>query len=103
MPSTSVAADSDLRGLGAIATAESISFAVLLTGSVLKRTTEFDPVPVLGSVHGALFLSLVIALVLYRRRLGWEPVFWLAAATVLSPGAHWIIAAERRSRILQRT
>ena len=103
MPSTSADADPGLRGLGAIATVESISFAVLLVGSVLKRTTEFDPVPVLGAVHGALFVVLVIALVLYRQRLDWSPLFWFAAATVLSPGAHWIVAAHRRQRALQPT
>ena len=101
MPSTQ--ADAGLRALGAIATAESISFAVLLVGSVLKRTTQFDPVPVLGATHGALFLALVAALVLHRRRLRWSPAFWLAAATVLSPGAHWIIAAHRRQSALQRS
>ena len=96
MPST--AADPDLRRLGAVATAESMSFAVLLVGSVLKRTTEFDPVPVLGALHGALFLALVALLVLNRSGLGWSPAFWLAAATVMSPGAHWIVAAECRQR-----
>ena len=94
----SIAADPDLRRLGAVATAESMSFAVLLVGSVLKRTTDSDPVPVLGAVHGALFLALVALLVLNRRRLDWSPEFWIAAATVLSPGAHWIVAAERRQR-----
>jgi integral membrane protein len=97
-PVTPIPNDPDLRRLGAVATAETISFAVLLVGSVLKRTTEFDPVPVLGSVHGALFLGLVVGLALSWRRLGWSPLFWLATATVLSPGAHWIVAAERRKR-----
>lgn len=91
-------ADPGLRRLGAVATAESISFAVLLVGSVLRRTTELDLVPVLGALHGVLFIALVAGLVLTWRRLGWSPLFWLATATVLSPGAHWIVAAERRRR-----
>ena len=90
--------DPDLRRLGAVATAESMSFGVLLVGSVLKRTTDFDPVPVLGPLHGALFLALLALLVLSRSGLGWSTGFWISAATVLSPGAHWIVAAERRQR-----
>jgi integral membrane protein len=96
--SPETAPDDDLRLLGAVATTESTSFAVLLVGSVLKRTTEFDPVPLLGALHGALFLALVAVLALCWRRLGWSPLFWVATATVLSPGAHWIVAAERRKR-----
>ncbi|MGW6912273.1 DUF3817 domain-containing protein [Kitasatospora sp. NPDC054939] len=44
---------------------EGASFILLLICSVLKRTTDFNAVPVMGAVHGALF-------VLYG-------VFWIMA------------------------
>lgn len=87
-----------LRRLQWVASAETTSFAVLLVGSVLRRTTEVDIVPVVGALHGALFVALVLLLVVNHRVLGWSLPFWLAVATVLSPGAHWAVAAERRER-----
>ncbi|MGW2249245.1 DUF3817 domain-containing protein [Kitasatospora sp. NPDC001660] len=35
---------------------EGVSFVLLLICSVLKRTTSFDAVPVMGMVHGILFI-----------------------------------------------
>ena len=37
-----------------------VSFLLLLVCSVLKRTTEFNAVPVMGSVHGVLFILYVV-------------------------------------------
>ncbi|MTE21073.1 DUF3817 domain-containing protein [Streptomyces sp. TRM43335] len=56
---------SALRRLRLVSTPEAVSFLLLLVCSVLKRTTEFNAVPVMGAVHGLLF-------VLYA-------VFWLDA------------------------
>jgi integral membrane protein len=39
---------------------EGVSFLLLLVCSVLKRTTEFNAVPVMGMVHGMLFIFYVI-------------------------------------------
>ena len=39
---------------------EGLSFLLLLVCSVLKRTTEFNAVPVMGAVHGLLFVLYVI-------------------------------------------
>nr|WP_203616895.1 DUF3817 domain-containing protein [Streptomyces bauhiniae] len=39
---------------------EAVSFLVLLLCSVLKRTTDFNAVPVMGAVHGVLFVLYVI-------------------------------------------
>lgn len=83
---------SALRG---VALAESLSFAVLLVGSVLKRTTELDLVPVLGPVHGALYLALVVLVLVERRALGWSWWFTAVMLTVGSPGAHFAVAATR--------
>ena len=60
--------------LRVVALLESLSFAVLLVGSVLKRTTGPDLVPVLGPVHGALFVALVLLVLACLPRLRWAPV-----------------------------
>ncbi|MEU9073212.1 DUF3817 domain-containing protein [Kitasatospora sp. NPDC004745] len=39
---------------------EGVSFVLLLICSVLKRTTSFDAVPVMGMVHGVLFVLYVV-------------------------------------------
>ncbi|MFC4493814.1 DUF3817 domain-containing protein [Streptomyces ovatisporus] len=57
LPPKSVSA---LRRLRLVSTPEAISFLLLLVASVLKRTTEFNAVPVLGAVHGALFVLYVL-------------------------------------------
>ncbi|MFJ4688192.1 DUF3817 domain-containing protein [Streptomyces sp. NPDC091377] len=49
-----------LRRLRLVSAPEAISFLVLLLCSVLKRTTEFNAVPVMGAVHGVLFILYVI-------------------------------------------
>ena len=81
------------RALRLVALLETISFAVLLVGSVLKRTTDTDLVPVLGPIHGALFVGLVVLVLDNLRRLRWAPWFTLVMLTVGSPGAHFAVAA----------
>ncbi len=81
------------RVLRVVALLESLSFAVLLVGSVLKRTSERDLVPVLGPIHGALFVALVVLVLDNLRRLQWAPWFTLVMLTVGSPGAHFAVAA----------
>ncbi|MET8831421.1 DUF3817 domain-containing protein [Streptomyces sp. NPDC004610] len=49
-----------LRRLRLVSAPEAISFLVLLLCSVLRRTTDFDAVPVMGPVHGVLFILYVI-------------------------------------------
>ncbi|MBD0744877.1 DUF3817 domain-containing protein [Streptomyces sp. CBMA152] len=39
---------------------EAVSFLLLLVCSVLKRTTDINAVPVMGAVHGILFILYVI-------------------------------------------
>ena len=81
--------------LRVVALLESLSFAVLLVGSVLKRTTGPDLVPVLGPVHGALFVALVLLVLACLPRLRWAPWFTLVMLTVGSPGAHFAVRATR--------
>ncbi|GAA4673260.1 MULTISPECIES: DUF3817 domain-containing protein [Streptomyces] len=51
---------SALRRLRLVSAPEAISFLLLLVCSVLKRTTDFNAVPVMGAVHGILFVLYVI-------------------------------------------
>ncbi|UXY29999.1 DUF3817 domain-containing protein [Streptomyces sp. HUAS TT20] len=49
-----------LRRLRLISAPEAVSFLILLLCSVLKRTTDFNAVPVMGAAHGVLFILYVI-------------------------------------------
>ncbi|OIK27588.1 DUF3817 domain-containing protein [Streptomyces malaysiense] len=49
-----------IRRLRLVSAPEAVSFIVLLVCSVLKRTTDFNAVPVMGAVHGVLFILYVI-------------------------------------------
>ncbi|MEU8030272.1 DUF3817 domain-containing protein [Streptomyces sp. NPDC049099] len=49
-----------LRRLRLVSAPEAVSFLILLVCSVLKRTTDFNAVPVMGAVHGVLFVLYVI-------------------------------------------
>ncbi|MBD0690064.1 DUF3817 domain-containing protein [Streptomyces sp. CBMA123] len=51
---------SAVHRLRLISAPEGISFILLLICSVLKRTTSFDAVPVMGMVHGILFILYVV-------------------------------------------
>jgi integral membrane protein len=51
---------SALRRLRLVSAPEAVSFLLLIVCSVLKRTTEFNAVPVMGMVHGVLFVLYVL-------------------------------------------
>jgi integral membrane protein len=57
LPPKSVSA---LRRLRLTSVPEAVSFLLLLVCSVLKRTTDFNAVPVMGSIHGVLFILYVL-------------------------------------------
>lgn len=84
-----------VRALRLVALVETVSFCVLLVGSVLKRTTGPDLVPILGPVHGGLFVALVLLVLASLRRLGWSTWFTIVMLTVGSPGAHFAVHATR--------
>ena len=84
-----------LRALRVVAAVEGVSFVVLLVCSVLKRTTSVDAVPVMGPVHGTLFLLLVALVLNQRRLLRWSWRFTAVMLTAGSPGAHFAVHATR--------
>ncbi|GAA0474496.1 DUF3817 domain-containing protein [Streptomyces sp. NPDC046215] len=51
---------SALRRLRLVSAPEAVSFLLLMVCSVLKRTTDFNGVPVMGAIHGILFVIYVI-------------------------------------------
>ncbi|MEU7021698.1 DUF3817 domain-containing protein [Streptomyces sp. NPDC048717] len=51
---------SALHRLRLVSAPEAVSFLLLLVCSVLKRTTDFNAVPVMGAVHGVLFVLYVL-------------------------------------------
>ena len=84
-----------MPALRLVALLESLSFAVLLVGSVLKRTTDLDLVPVMGPLHGGLFVALVVLVLANLERLRWSWWFTLVMLTIGSPGAHFAVRATR--------
>ena len=84
-----------MQSLRLVALVETLSFAVLLVGSVLKRTTELDIVPVLGPLHGALFVALIFLVLANLPLLRWSWWFTLVMLTIGSPGAHFAVRATR--------
>ena len=54
-----------------------------------------DLVPVMGPVHGALFVGLVLLVLDQRQRLGWSPRRTALALTVGSPFAHFFVRGTR--------
>ncbi|WP_434596749.1 DUF3817 domain-containing protein [Streptomyces sp. A5-4] len=63
---------SALRRLRLVSAPEAVSFLLLLLCSVLKRTTEFNAVPVMGAVHGLLFVLYVLFWAGSWRRAKWS-------------------------------
>ncbi|MFD0349230.1 DUF3817 domain-containing protein [Kitasatospora aburaviensis] len=57
---------------------EGLSFLLLLVCSVLKRTTSFDAVPVMGMVHGILFILYVVFWIM-----AWQTQKWDAKRGIL--------------------
>lgn len=91
---------SALRRLRLVSAPEAVSFLVLLLCSVLKRTTDFDAVPVMGMVHGVLFIVYVLFWLDAWNRAKWPlgTAAWFFAMSVLPTGGFF---AERRLRRAQ--
>ncbi|SER31949.1 integral membrane protein [Streptomyces sp. yr375] len=64
---------SALRRLRLVSAPEAVSFLLLLVCSVLKRTTDFNAVPVMGMVHGVLFILYVLFWADAWNRTKWAP------------------------------
>ncbi|QKV92508.1 DUF3817 domain-containing protein [Streptomyces sp. NA02950] len=83
-----------LRRLRLVSAPEAVSFLLLLICSVLKRTTDFDAVPVMGWVHAALFILYLVfwADAWNRTRWKWQTAALYFALAVLPTGGFF---AER--------
>ncbi|WP_049564290.1 DUF3817 domain-containing protein [Streptomyces sp. SBT349] len=88
---------SALRRLRLVSAPEAVSFLVLLVCSVLKRTTDFDAVPVMGAIHGILFIGYVLFWADAWNRAKWPlpTAAWYFLMSVLPTGGFF---AERRLR-----
>jgi integral membrane protein len=62
-----------IRRLRLVSAPEAVSFLLLLVCSVLKRTTTFNAVPVMGMVHGVLFILYVLFWADAWNRTKWGP------------------------------
>ncbi|MGW3912258.1 DUF3817 domain-containing protein [Streptomyces sp. NPDC005070] len=84
-----------LRRLRLVSAPEAVSFLLLLVCSVLKRTTDFDAVPVMGRVHAVLFVLYVVfwAFAWYRARWSVGTAALYFALSVLPAGGFF---AERK-------
>ncbi|MCU1692536.1 MAG: Integral rane protein [Frankiales bacterium] len=87
-----------VRALRKVAAYEAVSFVLLMIGAAMKRTSSLDPQPVLGALHGTLFLLLVVLVVLSWRWHRWSLWFVVLVCTVLSPGAHFPVQATVEQR-----
>jgi len=88
---------SALRRLRLVSAPEAVSFLLLLVCSVLKRTTDFNAVPVMGMIHGVLFILYVIFWVDAWNRAKW-PFGTAALYFVLSVLPTGGFFAERKLR-----
>lgn len=82
-----------VRALRKVAAYEAVSFVLLMVGALMKRTSDLDPQPVLGALHGTLFLLLVVLVLLTWRWHRWRLWFVVAVCTIGSPGAHFPVKA----------
>ncbi|MFI0999349.1 DUF3817 domain-containing protein [Streptomyces galbus] len=86
-----------LRRLRLVSAPEAVSFLILLVCSVLKRTTDFNAVPVMGAVHGVLFVLYVVFWADAWNRARW-PLGTAALYIVLSVLPTGGFFAERKLR-----
>ncbi len=76
-----------------IAYVEAVSFLLLLTASFVKRVIEGpDLVPVLGMVHGIIFLIYVILVLKVRPEQGWGVgrTIWVIVAAAIPFGGFFV-------------
>jgi integral membrane protein len=93
-----VVAGLSIRYLRVLATCEAIAFLLLLTFAVLNSTERWGWVStalfVMGNVHGAVFTTYLVSIVVFHRKLDWGPLTLLAVLVCgFIPGGG--IVAER--------
>jgi integral membrane protein len=79
---------------------EGCSFLLLLICSVLKRTTDFNAVPVMGVVHAVLFLGLLALIVEMKLKLNWDgKTTGLAALAAVLPFGPFVFDAKMKDKM----
>jgi integral membrane protein len=83
-----------IHRLRLVSVPEGISWLVLIVCTVLKYTTSFNAVPVMGPIHGTLFILYVLFLLDCWKKHSWEPsrIALLFAQSIIPAGAFF---AER--------
>jgi integral membrane protein len=81
---------------------EGLSFVLLLICVVLKSTTSFNAVPVLGMVHGILFTFYVLFALLawWQQRWSFWRAVWIMALSVLPFGGFYAERILAREEVL---
>lgn len=85
-----------VRTFRIVAVVEAVSFLLLLAASVAKRAFDLPGfVPVLGPIHGLIFLAYFVCAVFLREELGWSGLktAGVVAAAVIPLGGLYV---ERR-------
>ena len=96
----------------AVALAEAVSWALLLTTMVFKWIVQDDPhtgleggVPISGPIHGALFVAYLVMCLVARRSFGWDlrtTIVALAAGVPPFATAVFEAKADRRGLLERR-
>ena len=87
---------SSIRRFKVVAIAEAVSYLVLLGASVAKHVFDMpEAVPIMGPIHGLIFLSYLWLALLVREELGWNltTTFMVIVAAVIPLGGIYV---ERR-------
>ncbi|KNE80607.1 MULTISPECIES: DUF3817 domain-containing protein [Streptomyces] len=88
---------SAVRRLRLVSAVEAVSYLLLLVCSVLKRTTDFNAVPVMGAIHGVLVILFLLFLADAWNRTKWpvkQPLVYFVLS-LIPVGGFW---AERMLR-----
>jgi integral membrane protein len=81
------------KNFRAIAYVEAISFLLLLSASFVKRVVEGpDLVPVVGMVHGIIFLIYLVFVLKVRPEQGWGlgRTIWVIVAAAIPTGGFFV-------------
>ncbi|MFE4520037.1 DUF3817 domain-containing protein [Kitasatospora xanthocidica] len=104
----SIVNSSAVHRLRLVSGPEGVSFILLLICSVLKRTTSFDAVPVMGMVHGVLFILYVVFWIQAWQAQKWDAkrgvlMFVLAVLPTGGFFAERMLAKEERGELKPAT
>jgi integral membrane protein len=100
-PKGSPVKNSAVHRLRLVSMPEGLSFVLLLICTVLKYTTSFNAVPVLGMLHGILFIFYVVFALWawYAQRWTFQHAAWVLVLSVIPGGGFYaerLMAREER-------